>query len=272
MSARVYIQSRGHPSADVTPAIDTLARWPLDTEDWPRTVLVGALLVATLPFVVPGVLLAGYAVRVLRVDVGDDPLPRFTDIRALAETGVRATGIVAAYHLPAVALVAIGTRGAASASVFLQWETLVRFGPSAVGRLPGLAALAGAVGVGLLGAALLPLCGYVSTVAVTAYADTDTLADAFALGRIRRRVFSAATLRAWLLASLAVLGSGVGAFLVATAATPIPGVGRIATAAVRFYGLVVGLAVWTVTRPTRECDGASASDMEVGENAATPST
>lgn len=255
----------------MTPDIDTLARWPLDAEDWPRTVLVGALLVATLPLVVPGVLLAGYAVRVLRADAGDDPLPRFTDLRALTETGVRTASIVVTYHLPAVALVVVGTRGAASASVLLQWETLVRFGPSAIGRLPGLAALAGSVGIGLLGAALLPVCGYVSTVAVTAYADTDEVADAFALGRLRRRVCSVAMLRAWLLASLAVLGSGVGAFLVAAATAPVPGVGSVVTAAVRFYGLVVGLAVWNGARPTETGDEETVAGVEGEEKAGAPS-
>lgn len=268
MSARVYIRSRGHPGTDVTPDIDALARWPFDTEAWPRTGLVGALLVATLPLVVPGVLLGGYAVRILRADAGDDQLPGFTDLRALAGTGVRTVGIVVAYHVPAMALVAIGTRGAASASMLLRWEALVRFGPSAVGRPSGLAPLAGAVGVGLLGAALLPLCGYASTVAVTAYADTGDATDAFALGRLRRRVFSVATLRAWLLASLAVIGSGVAAFLVAAATAPVPGVGRVVTAAVRFYGLVVGLAVWNVTRPALADNEAAASGVEDGERAA----
>ncbi|WP_435069328.1 DUF4013 domain-containing protein [Haloplanus sp. C73] len=251
----------------MTPDIDTLARWPFDTDAWPRTGLVGALLVATLPLVVPGVLLAGYAVRVLRIDAGNDPLPRFADLRALARTGVRATGIIAAYHLPAVALVVVGTHGAASASMLLRWETLLRFGPSAVGRLPGLTALAGAVGIGLLGAALLPLCGYVSTVAVTAYADSDDVADAFAVGRLRQRACSLATLRAWLLASLAVLGTGVVASLVTIATAPVPGVGRVVTAAIRFYGLVVGLAVWNEARPTERGSDEDVTDVGSGEKA-----
>lgn len=225
---------------------DSLIHWPLETDGWPHTVLVGALLVATSPLLLPGVLLAGYAVRLLRTDVEDGSLPPFTDLRSLVETGLRTAGIVVAYHLPAVALIAAGTAGVMSA--YHRWRSLL-FRPGAVVGAFDLTSLTGAVVLALVGMALLPVCGYVATVAVTAYADSDDLSAAFALGRLRQRVRSGATLRAWLLASLVAIGSGVCAALLGGVSTAIPGVGALLVATVRFYGGLVAVGVWNETRP-----------------------
>jgi len=228
--------------------LDSLARWPLETDGWLHTVLVGALLVATLPLAIPGVLLSGYAVRLLRTDFDDGSLPAFTDLRSLAETGLRAAGVVVAYHLPAAVLIAAGTAGTASA--YHQWRTRLLVRPETITGAFDVASLTGAVAVALLGVALLPVCGYVATVAVTAYATTDDVGAAFALGRLRHRIRSTDTLRAWLLASLVVAGSGVCAALLGTVGAAVPGVGSLLTAAVRFYGGLVAVGVWNVGRTT----------------------
>ena len=233
---------------------DSLLRWPLDTDGWQRTLLVGTLLVATLPLAIPGVFLAGYAVRLLRTGPDDPALPTFAGLRSLAGTGLRAAGIVVAYHLPAAALLVAGTAGVASA--FHQWRTLLLLRPGSIVGVFDLASLTGAVGVALLGTALLPVCGYVSTVAVTAYADADDVTAAFAIGRLRDRVCAVATLRAWLLASLVVVASGVCAALLGGVSATVPGVGPLLTAAVRFYGGLVAVGVWNETRP--------ADDVTVG--------
>jgi hypothetical protein len=239
--------------------LDSLLRWPLDTNGWRHTLLVGTLLVATLPLAVPGVLLAGYAVRLLRTEPDDPALPTFADLRSLAGTGLRAAGIVVAYHLPAAALLAAGTTGVASA--YHRWRTLLLLRPGSIVGAFDLTQLTGAVGVALLGMALLPVCGYVATVAVTAYADADDVAAAFALGRLRERVCTAATLRAWLLASLAVVVSGICAALLGGASAAVPAVGSLLTAAVRFYGGLVAVGVWNETRPA---DGATDGDTGTG--------
>jgi hypothetical protein len=244
--------------------LDSRIRRPLDTDGWRHTVLVGTLLVATLPLVIPGVLLAGYAVRLLRTAADDGSLPTFDDLRSLAGTGLRATGIVAAFHVPAVALIAAGSAGVVSA--YHRWRTLLLVRPGSLTGAFDLAGLTGAVGVTLLGIVLLPVCGYVATVAVTAYADTDDVAAAFALGRLRARVRSAATLRAWLLASLVVVGAGLCATLLGGVSAAIPGVGALLTAAVRFYGGLVAVGVWNEARPTWET---TVDEAETAESAAT---
>ncbi|MFC6988023.1 hypothetical protein ACFQJD_03520 [Haloplanus sp. GCM10025708] len=57
--------------------IDTAIRDVTRADDWPDVALVGTLLAATTALVLPAVLLAGYAVRVLRADT-DDPTPDST--------------------------------------------------------------------------------------------------------------------------------------------------------------------------------------------------
>jgi hypothetical protein len=239
--------------------VDSLLRWPLDTDGWQHTLLLGTLLVATLPLVVPGVLLAGYAVRLLRTEPGDPTLPTFADLRLLAGTGLRAAGIVVAYHLPAAALLAAGTAGVASA--FHQWRTLLLLRPGSIVGAFDLARLTGSVGLALLGMALLPVCGYVATVAVTAYADADDVAAAFTFGPLRERVCAVATLRAWLLASLVVVASGVCAALLGGASATIPGVGAFLTGAVGFYGALVAVGVWNAARPADDATGDGSRTM-----------
>ncbi|WP_338741522.1 DUF4013 domain-containing protein [Haloplanus salilacus] len=249
----------------MTDDFDSLVRWPLRTDEWPRTVLVGALLVATAPLVLPSVLLAGYAVRLLRTDFDDGSLPAFDDPRSLVGTGTRAAGVVVAYHLPAAVLLTAGV-GAASAS--LRWRAPATLRPAAVvasltsGPLSGALALAGAV--------VLPVCGYLATVGLTAYATTDDVAEAFAVGRIRRRALSIATLRAWLLGSLVTVVTGVCAIVLAAATTAIPGVGHLLAGAVRFYGGVVALVVWSETLPVEGTENRNESGMQTTEPGAEP--
>jgi hypothetical protein len=237
-------------------------RWPLETDRWIHTVLVGALLVATMPLVLPGVLLGGYAVRLLRADEGT--LPTFADLRSLVRTGLWTTGIVTAYLLPVAALVAVGSTTVTSPSV--AWRTALLGRPSVLGAVVPSSPSASVVVTVLAGLVLLPVCGYVATVAVTAYASTDDVAEAFAPDRIGRQVRSTATVRAWLLASLVVVGSGVCAALLGVVATAVPGVGSLLVAAVQFYGGVVAIGVWDTTRPI---DGVGTETRERAEPAAT---
>jgi hypothetical protein len=247
----------------MTVDLDSLVRWPLRTDEWSRTLLTGALLVATAPLVIPVVLLAGYAVRLLRTDIGDDPLPTFDDPQSLAGTGVRAVGVAVAYHLPAAILVAVGVGGAAS--TFLRWRTPGTLRPGTAARSLAAgpldpASLSGVVA--LVGVASLPVCGYLATVAVTAYATTDDVAEAFALGRIRRRALSVATLRAWLLGSLVTVGAGICTAVLVTATATVPGVGRLLAAVVRFYGGIVALGVWSEARPVDRVESGPETSAE----------
>lgn len=225
--------------------LDSTLRWPLETDGWAHTVLVGALLVATMPLVVPGVLLAGYAVRLLRAEAGS--LPAFTDLPSLTRTGLRTAGIVAAYHLPAAAPIAAG--GAGLTSGYVGWRTALLVRPTSVLGTVDPASLTAAAVAAVTGMALLPVCGYAATVAVTAYATSDDVAEAFAFGRIGRRARSMATLRAWLRASLVAVGAGVCAAVLGTVATAVPGVGALLVATVQFYGGLVAAAVWNAARP-----------------------
>ncbi|MFB6107765.1 MAG: DUF4013 domain-containing protein [Haloplanus sp.] len=232
---------------------DSSLRWPRRTDDGLHALLVGTLLVLSLPLVVPSVLLAGYAVRLLRTDPGDDPLPSFADVRSLADAGARATAVVVAYHLPPLALLAaqLHTYGAGARSGFglFALGTYVSRPAMTAGLLSGPSA--SPVGSAVLAVAVvtLPVCSYLASVALTRYATTGRLAPAFEVRTVARRAASGAVLRAWLAATLVAFVGGVLAAVVAGALAPVPGVGAVVGGAVRFYATVVGVGVWTSARP-----------------------
>ncbi|MFB6256074.1 MAG: DUF4013 domain-containing protein [Haloplanus sp.] len=223
--------------------LDSTLHRPLETDGWAHTVLVGTLLVVTMPVVVPGVLLAGYAVRLLRTDP-DDPLPDFTAPRSLAETGVRAAGIVAVYHAP---VLLAGVAGVTSAITLVHdgsvatLRPLVFSAPTLRTTLP--------VALAVVGAATVPVSGYLSTIGVTAYAATDRLGAAFDPVRIRRRAWSKTTFVAWMFGVLVTVAGGIVAFLVGSVTATMPGVGGLIVGAVRFYAGTVALHVWKARRP-----------------------
>ncbi|MFB6195598.1 MAG: DUF4013 domain-containing protein [Haloplanus sp.] len=254
----------------MTPDLDSPIR--PDADEWLYTLFVGALLVATAPLVVPSVLLAGYAVRLLETDFETDTLPTFAGVRSLAAAGSRAAVVVAAYHLPPVALVLWGVNGIAAArygSLGVRWALR----PSVVEAALTTTTLSTGVAAVALGVALLPVCGYLTTIAVTAYAATGDVTDAFAVDRLRPLAFSTDTLRAWLLASLVVVASGIVAFVGRAVTATIPGVGAILVGAVRFYGFVFAIGVWNAYRPANDArDVTGASSPPTADTASPDST
>jgi hypothetical protein len=234
---------------------ETLVRRPFRTETWPRTALVGTLLVATLPLVVPSVLLAGYVVRLLRRG-SDDPLPTFADVRELARTGLFASAITLAYHLPALALFG-ALFVAVSSTLASPWAfpTVPAFRPTGFGALVRAAGPAAFVTV-----AVVPVCSYAAAIALTAFARTGDVADAFDSDRIRRLATSVGVCRAFLLAVLVTVVAGVVAGVVGRVGLVVPFVGGVAVGAVRFYGLVVAVAVWRAWLPAGRSTTAPAPD------------
>lgn len=218
-------------------AIRSALTRPLDRSepDPARTALLGTLLVATAGLVLPAVLLAGYAARVLRAP--DEP-PTFDDLRPLAVEGCRLGLVGVAYGALPAGLVLAGGAGVASG---LGGLALALRSPSA-GGLP-LAAAAPTLGIGagvaLLGGLLALPAGYLAAVAAVRVARTGRLGagfDATTLALARRRT----TARAWLAgAGLLLVGRLVGAALGA-----LPVVGGLAAAAVGFYATVAAADLW----------------------------
>lgn len=84
--------------------VEAAVRYPFQGE-WPRRLLIGSVLVATLPLIVPGVILGGYWVRVLRstMDGASEP-PAFEAWEDLLVDGLYATGIGLGYYAPSYLL------------------------------------------------------------------------------------------------------------------------------------------------------------------------
>lgn len=236
---------------DLRPAVTYVTR----RSDWPRTALLGTLLVAAAGVVVPAVLLAGFAARVLRAD-RDDPLPEFTDLDDLAADGCRLAGVVGAYHAPPAALVLAGLRRSGPLGLGLLVGDLPfaarhpRSMPHVLGG-PGLGAPSpDPVAAALLGiGALLTLpAGYLGAVAAVRVARTRRVGagfDAGVLAAAGRR----STLAAWIVGALVlVVGRVAGALLGA-----VPVVGWLLAAAVGFHASTVAVRLWAVwlDRPAR---------------------
>jgi hypothetical protein len=235
----------------VLDAIRSALTRPLDRpeSDPARTALLGTLLVATAGLVLPAVLLAGYAARVLRAP--DEP-PTFDDLRPLAADGCRLGLVGAAYGALPAGLVLAGGAGVASGLGGLAFALR-----SPAARPLSLAAAAPTLGVGagvaLLGGLLAVPAGYLAAVAAVRVARTRRLGagfDATTLALARRRT----TARAWLAsAGLLLAGRLVGAALGA-----LPVVGGLAAAAVGFHATVAAADLWTrltpAPAPTPETD------------------
>lgn len=223
--------------ADLDAAIRDVTR----TDDWLDVTLVGTLLTATTAFVLPAILLAGYAVRILR----DDEVPGFDDARALAVDGTHATGILLVYHAPVAVGVGVGGRllGVAPLAGTFPLSAMVRPSFALDFLLDPTAALPLAA-LTLTVAVLTPACSYLATVALTRYVREDAVAAAFDADAVRATATDASTVRHWLSAAFVVFVASV----VAAAVEVLPVVGPFVGAFVTFLGLATALSLWSRER------------------------
>jgi hypothetical protein len=209
------------------------------------TTLPAALLVAAASWLPVGVLLLGYAIRVLRAALtGDDALPPLDDVRGLGITGLRGAVIVAAFQLPVVGCLGF---------VFGLWYVVDRgrFYGDALGHVSadpiGFATLTIAspgnspvvVGGLVLTVAAALVTGYAGTVAVVTFAATDRLATAFDPDTLLAGIRSSRFRRAFLLASVLAFVGTAAAGLVGL----VPVVGPFVAAFVELLALVGALRV-----------------------------
>lgn len=223
----------------------------LARDDWPLVTLVGTLLVLASRHLLPAVLLAGYAVAVLRTGIGGDPtLPGFDSLASLARDGAATVAVVAAYHLPAAVVFAGTARYAVSRFVLLpplsalvrEPEALLSFG-SSVGAVSSAPVVASGL---FLAAALAVAGGYVSTAALLRFAREESVRAAFDAEALRTLVTSAAFLRVWVASAGALFVSRLAAGVVAA----LPVVGEVAAAATTFVCVCAVLRFAGATAPS----------------------
>jgi hypothetical protein len=158
-----------------------------NSDDWLPTVLIGGVLSILSVLIVPGFVLQGYLVRVLRdAAAGEAAAPSFTQWGVLLVDGVKLFAVGVVYSLvvivPAAVLAGVvGVGGGAESD--------------------GARLFAGVAGllVVLIVAALSFLLAYVVPAALTNFAVEGRIGAAFDVGTVRRAAFTSDYAIAWLL-------------------------------------------------------------------------
>lgn len=211
------------------PPIEEAARYPMQSDDWKTTVLIGGVLVIFGVLLIPGLIVSGYAVRVIRDYLeGASSPPPFEDWGRLLVDGVQVFVIGFVYMLipTIVAVVMIG-------------GSIVAMATGA--RAGAAAGLAGFFGGFLLWFVLSLIFGYVAVAGIVNFAREERFGAAFDFGTIKDVITSGDYAMAWLLAVVVMIVAGV----VVGVLNVVPFLGFIIGAFINFYALIVAATLWT---------------------------
>lgn len=209
-------------------SISESVQYPMQHDDWLRTIAIGGLLSFFGFLIIPLFLVYGYMARVIEVNLaGEASPPTFGDWGELLVTGLKVFVIGVIYFLiPAiVAAVTLGGSIAAFAT-----------GTSA-GTATGVAGLLGGFFVTLV---LGLLFGYIAVAGIINFVREDQISAAFDVDRLRQIVLSSEYAVAWLLS----IGVFVVASVVAGILNVVPLIGAILGAFVFFYAQIVAADLW----------------------------
>jgi hypothetical protein len=209
--------------------IEGAIKYPLEDDDWIKTVLIGGVLLLFSLFIVPIFAVYGYAVRVIRrTSAGDAEPPAFGGWGDLIVDGLKATVIGLVYQLIPLIVFAVTVGGSIASA--------------ATGTDAGTAAaLAGAFG-GIAVASVLGLIfGYVGVAGILHFAQSGAIGDGFDFGAIKQLITSGDYAVAWLAAIAVNIVVGVIASVIGTVTF---GIGGILVLPLQFYALVVVGNLW----------------------------
>ncbi|WP_418284699.1 DUF4013 domain-containing protein [Halorubrum sp. DTA46] len=212
----------------VVEAIASAIRYPAESDDVVKTVLIGGLLALFGFLIVPLFVLAGYVVRVYdRTAAGDEVPPVFDDLAEMTVTGIKAAVIGIVYGfvplLVGGAVVLVG---------------IVGVGVGGDGALGGLGVLGILVG-GIVWLALALLVGYLLPAALANFARTRSIGSGFDVGTLKPVWTSRSYAVAWVTMFAVLLIGGV----VAAVLNVVPILGTVAGAFVGFYFSVAAYSV-----------------------------
>jgi hypothetical protein len=203
--------------------IEALATYPMESDDWIVTVLIGGIATLLSIFILPIFVVTGYMVRAIRagMDGADEP-PVFDDWGTLLKEGVVAAVINIVYQIIPI-IVFIVFVGGSVASM-------------ATGSEAGAAAgLAGFLGGLFIWGILSLIFGYIGLAGVANYAREGTFGAGFDFGTIRQVLLAKEYLVAWAYAILINVAFGV----VTGMLNIIPFLGAIVSVFISFYGLMI---------------------------------
>ncbi|RLM88352.1 DUF4013 domain-containing protein [Halobellus sp. Atlit-38R] len=181
--------------------------YPLDSDDWLRTILIGGLLSVLSVLVLPVPLLQGYYVRVLRGTTrGDAAPPAFDEWGDLFVDGLKLIGVnIAVSIVVVVAMFVVGIVTGFGSAIGSGAGPVI--GSGANGGLGGLGGLLTVVAFFAFVAFAL-LLGYVAPAMFANFAREDSMASAFDVSTVLAAATTADYLIAWVLAVVVALVLG----------------------------------------------------------------
>lgn len=202
--------------------------YPMESDDWIKTLLIGGVLTIFSLLLVPLFLVYGYLMRVIRVGSDESaPPPTFGDWGALLVEGAKAFVIGLIYMLVPLFVAGASVGG----SVFAM----------ATGSTAGAAGGLLGIFVGLLASLLLAVVfGYFATIALVNFAREKEFVAAFDIAVFKIVALDADYIGAWL-ASIAIL---VAAGIVGMIVSLVPLIGFFIGALVGFYAAIVAAVLW----------------------------
>jgi hypothetical protein len=208
--------------------IETLAKYPMASEDWMKTVAIGGASLLFSFLIVPWFLVAGYLVRAIRagMDGAEEP-PVFDEWGTLLKEGFVASIIALVYQIIPIIVI----------SVFVGGSVLAIATGTDAGAGIGLMGMAGGLFVGWI---LTIVFGYIGFAGVSNYAREGNLGAGFDFGVISDVVTSRAYLMAWVY--VIVLNIVVG--VIVGLLNIVPVLGAIVGLFVSFYALVIAGWLW----------------------------
>lgn len=170
-----------------------------DSDDWVPTTLIGGILSVLGILILPGLIVQGYLIRVLRdAASGESEAPSFTRWGELLVDGLKAVLISLAYSLVVVVPAVL-------------FSVVIGVGAGFGGDTGGVRLFTGLASVLLfvLLFALSLLLAYVLPAAMANFAVEGRLGAAFDFGTIRRAIFTGDYAIAWLVAVIVNVAGGV---------------------------------------------------------------
>lgn len=208
--------------------LETAIRYPMESDDWLKTVAIGGVLLIVSFLVLPAIAVYGYLVSVIRDSLNSEPAPpTFEDWGGLLRKGVFGWIIGLVYLIVPIIVGAVTIGGTVAAL--------------ATGSQSGqAAALAGLFGGLALSAVLTLVFGYFAVIGLVNFARTDEFTAAFDVATVSHVAMDWNFFVAWLLSVVVFLVAG----LVISVLNVVPFLGAIVGAFVFFYADIVAAYLW----------------------------
>lgn len=203
---------------------DNLIRYPMESEDWVKTIILGGVFLFLSFLIIPMFLVYGYLVRAIRESLEDasEP-PVFEDWGDIFVEGLQAWIIGLIYMLiPLIVMfVTVGT-------AVLTFATGTEAGAAA-----GFGSLFFGFGITLI---LVLVFGYVGVAGIVNFAKEERFGAAFDFSTLQEVIFNREYAIAFLVA--------VVVFIVASLVNAIPLIGWLLSPFVVFYAAIIAADLW----------------------------